>query len=43
MKKILPIFFTLVVILNFVGCSNTAANNGYTSSETSAVSKKQIN
>ena len=39
MKKILPIFFTLAVIFNFAGCGNTAVNNGYKSSETSAVSK----
>lgn len=39
MKKVLSLFFTLAVIFTFVGCSNTAANNGYTSSETSDVSK----
>jgi putative NADPH-quinone reductase len=39
MKKILPVFFTLAVIFTFAGCSNTAANNRYTSSERSAVSK----
>lgn len=39
MKKILPVFFTIAVIFTFVGCSNTAENNRYTSSETSAVSK----
>lgn len=39
MKKFLPVFFTLAVIFTFAGCRNTAANNGYTSSETSAVSK----
>jgi len=38
MKKILPVFFTLVVIFTFVGCSNTTANEGYTSSEKPAVS-----
>lgn len=38
-KKVLPIFFTLVVIFNFAGCSNTAANNGHIPSETSDVSK----
>lgn len=39
MKKILPIFFILVVIFTFVGCSNTVASNWYTSDEASAVSK----
>lgn len=39
MKKILPVFFTIAVIFTFAGCSNTAENNRYTSSETSAVSK----
>jgi hypothetical protein len=39
MKKILLVFFTLVVVFTFAGCSNTAANNVYTSSETSAASK----
>lgn len=39
MKKISPVFFTLAIIFIFAGCSNTAVNNGYTSSETSAVSK----
>lgn len=39
MKKFLLVFFTLAIIFTFAGCSNTAANNGYTSSKTSAVSK----
>jgi len=41
MKKILPIFFILVVIFNIAGCSNTAANNVQTTSETSTVSKNE--
>lgn len=39
MKKFLHVFFTLTIIFTFAGCGNTAANNGYTSSETSDVSK----
>jgi hypothetical protein len=39
MKKILPVFLILVLILTFAGCSNTATNNGHESSETSAVSE----
>lgn len=39
MKKVLTVLFTLAVIFTFAGCSNTASNNGYKSSETSAVSK----
>lgn len=41
MKKILPVFFTLIVIFTIVGCSNTAANNSHTSSEISEVSKNK--
>ncbi|SMQ81614.1 Cyclophilin-like [Bacillus sp. OV166] len=39
MKKILQVFFTVAFIFTFAGCSNSAANNRYTSSETSALSK----
>lgn len=42
MKKILPLFFTIAIIFNFVGCSNTVANNGHTVSETSKVSKNNL-
>lgn len=41
MKKILPVFFTLVFIFTFLGCSNAIADNKETLSEvsTSAISK----
>lgn len=42
MKKILPIFFILVVIFNFAGCSNTAASNEQTSLKTSESSKNEL-
>lgn len=41
MKKILIVFFTIVVIFTFVGCRNTAVNNGDISSETSEGSKNK--
>lgn len=41
MKKILPVFFIIVVIFIFVGCSNTAAKNGHISSETSVASNNK--
>jgi|GEM_PF-987704 len=40
MKKLLPVFFILVVIFNFVGCK-PATNNAQTSFETSTVSKNE--
>jgi Uncharacterized conserved protein len=39
MKKILPVFFIIVVIFNFAGCSNIKENKGQSSSETATVSK----
>jgi hypothetical protein len=39
MKKILSVFFISAVIFTSAGCSNTAANNRGTSSDTSDVSK----
>ncbi|MEH7416554.1 cyclophilin-like fold protein [Neobacillus drentensis] len=39
MNKILPVFFTLVVILTLAGCSNTSPNHREISSEKSDVSK----
>lgn len=42
MKKILPIFFILVVIFNFAGCGNTAASNEQTSPKTSESSKNEL-
>ena len=41
MKKILHVFFILVVIFNFAGCSNAATNNAETSYETSTISKNE--
>jgi hypothetical protein len=42
MKRILPVFFTIAVIFTFVCCSNTKANNTYTSSEASEISKNKL-
>ncbi|MEH7096947.1 cyclophilin-like fold protein [Neobacillus vireti] len=39
MNKILPVFFTLAVILTLAGCGNTSANNRVISSEKSVVAK----
>ncbi|WP_176541086.1 MULTISPECIES: cyclophilin-like fold protein [unclassified Bacillus (in: firmicutes)] len=39
MNKILPVFFTLAVILTLAGCSNTSAKHRDISSEKSDVSK----
>jgi hypothetical protein len=39
MKKILLVFFAVAVIFTFAGCSNSAANNRNSPSETSTVSK----
>lgn len=41
MKKLLTVFFILVVILNFSGCSKTPTDNGQASFETSTVSKNE--
>jgi len=41
MKKLLPVFFILVVIFNFAGCSKVATNNAQVSSETYTVSKNE--
>ena len=41
MKKLLPVFFILVVIFNFSGCSKTPTSNGQASFVTSTVSKNE--
>lgn len=41
MKKILPVFFILVVIFKFAGCSNIEASKGQSSAEKSTVSENE--